>query len=332
MDCSKSPEACNNACYYENCVEKKKITYKDSGSDDDNDDARMNSGVGVAPATAVCRTYPIVQKMWDNFPGGIGNKELDTDEWPMAQMLQDDFKQGTIRNTLRCITSGDNRSGGSQLKQFRRGEGWYGKEGKYKAERKCLDPGKVMDKGDFFTVQFDNVDPQKSPYCKPTPDCTNDGFQFHMTKLEKDGKKGKLGSPYEYDSMNHYAITGQQSDLRQYSVVVVRSGTDGEKFEVTVYSDAEQKKKVGSKSDTLKSGKTLKVDGLPEDLTVKSNGDFDEKVGFEYATSSKKYQHFEFDTNSKGRYSSTARQAYCEKKFDAKKDKKVQWTCGFPGF
>lgn len=133
--------------------------------------------------------------------------------------------------------------------------------------------------------------------------------------------------------MNRYALTDAKADLRHYAVVVTRTGKDGEKLDSVVYTDPEKKNKVGSKSGTLKSGGTLDVAGLPEKVKVKSNGGFDAKVGFEYAADkSKTNKYFAFDTATKGRWKTSDDTPYCEKKFDAKKDGKVEISCYFPGY
>jgi len=39
-----------------------------------------------------------------------GDSSINCDEWPMATVKQDDFVEGKIRNTLRCINAKENSS------------------------------------------------------------------------------------------------------------------------------------------------------------------------------------------------------------------------------
>ncbi|KAL9579490.1 MAG: hypothetical protein Q9212_005076 [Teloschistes hypoglaucus] len=65
----------------------------------------------------------------------------------MANIKQNDFVQGQVRNSLRCIDSGENSSGESQLQKFIQGA--TPDRGR---ARTC--PGAIQD-GDFWQVEFD---------------------------------------------------------------------------------------------------------------------------------------------------------------------------------
>lgn len=95
-------------------------------------------------------------------------QDFNCDEWPMATVKQDDFKEGTIRNSLRCINGLENTSmpefpssrdtialvltasvgGGVQLRHFIAGDNTEG-------PKKTCD-GKIVD-GDYWNIEF-NLD------------------------------------------------------------------------------------------------------------------------------------------------------------------------------
>lgn len=117
FDCSKALTACQNGCYYQNCVNAgQTVTYADAGEaaagqTDPADLNRVKAGTTVSQGTP-CRDVPISQKMYDSWPNwNTADPNLQTDEWPMAQMSQPAFVQGGgVQNTLRCIKNGDNSS------------------------------------------------------------------------------------------------------------------------------------------------------------------------------------------------------------------------------
>lgn len=99
--------------------------------------------------------------------------DYNCDEWPMATTKQDDFKEGTVRNSLRCIPGLENTStselpscppialvltifkgGGVQLRHFVAGDN---KEG----PKKTCDG--TVETGDYWNVEFD-LDDAKQEY------------------------------------------------------------------------------------------------------------------------------------------------------------------------
>lgn len=76
MDCLVSPEACQNACYYQNCVRGaagniKHVTYQVGYNGKQvakiGEHNRLQSGVTVSTGRP-CRTGPFGQKFWDPYP------------------------------------------------------------------------------------------------------------------------------------------------------------------------------------------------------------------------------------------------------------------------
>ena len=65
----------------------------------------------------------------------------------MAESKQDDYTDGSNRNSLRCIRRGENSSGGSQLKAWLNNNPSHGKG-------PTCDISKAKD-GDFYDVEFD---------------------------------------------------------------------------------------------------------------------------------------------------------------------------------
>jgi hypothetical protein len=71
------------------------------------------------------------------------------------------------------------------------------------------------------------------PYCLPNPKCANDGFQFHMSKLDQHGNQaGQLSQPYNYNGDNHYALDGV-GDLRLYRISILRRTP--KTLDITIY-------------------------------------------------------------------------------------------------
>lgn len=172
MDCSTARGACNNACYYQNCVKGgQTIRYQDYGDDEDTQyDNRVQAGTKLSGG-ATCRSLPLSQRMYDQYPDwATALPNLQTDEWPMAATVQDDFQSGVIRNTLRCIPGTENGSksnipdecidssltvdadAGNQYKDFRLEHGKFKPGGKYATARTCSG---VFTGDQTFEVLFD---------------------------------------------------------------------------------------------------------------------------------------------------------------------------------
>jgi hypothetical protein len=188
MDCLSAPEACMNACYWENCVRanagdtdtpviyrvgnmvkpimaasstsRKPSYYKPTNP------RRIFSGAAVTDGTP-CRTGPFGQKFWDTYPFNDppgGNEDiLETDEWPMAAFLDfDDYdakdknSKNDVPASLRCITKRSNGSGGTQFRAFLNGEGPYAK-GKEWHDDRDFPVGPRIPRGAPFKVDF-NLD------------------------------------------------------------------------------------------------------------------------------------------------------------------------------
>lgn len=112
LDCQAARGACLNACYYQNCVVKGNPTYSDVGNDPGGSiksKNRIQAGTSVSGVGATCEAFPISAKCYDP-QDPTGRLGLETDEFPMAQMQQNDFTPGQIRNTLRCILPSENQS------------------------------------------------------------------------------------------------------------------------------------------------------------------------------------------------------------------------------
>lgn len=151
MSCKKSPQACQNACYYQNCIRAgQNVQYTEPGANTAN---RAQAGVNVNLGTP-CSTWPFGQRFWD--PRGTNNLGLQTDEWPMNTMQRDDFNPAAAapQVALRCIPGDDNTRGGAQIRQFRRGEGdWNAANGGRFANDRLGAPG-VFGPGDWYDVDF----------------------------------------------------------------------------------------------------------------------------------------------------------------------------------
>ncbi|RDL31919.1 uncharacterized protein BP5553_09321 [Venustampulla echinocandica] len=336
--CNKAAGACNNACYFINCVNKgnKKFTFGNSPVDN-----RVHSGCTTSISSTICKLAPLGQRMWDRQSNDIAPKPLQCDEFPMNAFKQAEFKEGTVRNSLRCINGGENGSGGSQFKQFVRAQGDWKKGGALAGDRKC--DGEMKD-GDTFEVDWiidgkDGVDDQDKfvPYCKPKPNCANDGFQFHMSKLQipKDKKTGQMSQPYNYITDNHYAVTSK-SDMMQYRVKISRKGDENFETEVFQVNGKDEVSK-GKKTGTMKSNTdSLEIKGLPRSLYVFRTGNIGTKLDFSYTKSGTTFWNIDFpggdvgwSTDDKG-----VAGAWCTMG-DVKTAKNVpaeqQIQCDFPG-
>lgn len=143
MDCKKMREACQNACWYQNCVrdaqgDETQVVYTNA-RDGVAPGNRIQSGVTISRGTP-CNAWPFGQRFWDTYPlevhhsrgqmlqatlltsaqkslqkGGTpfnkNNLNLETDEWPMASWHNDPFDASKgPQVSLRCITNTDNSS------------------------------------------------------------------------------------------------------------------------------------------------------------------------------------------------------------------------------
>lgn len=152
MNCKKSPQACQTACYYQNCIRAgQNVQYTEPGPAT-NSAGREQAGVTVSIGTP-CQTWPFGQRFWD--PIGTGNLGLQTDEWPMDSMQRPMFNPAatTPQVALRCIPGGDNGRGGNQIRQFRSGQGdWNSMNGgRFAADRRGAGP---FVPGDTYEVEF----------------------------------------------------------------------------------------------------------------------------------------------------------------------------------
>ncbi|PVI03235.1 hypothetical protein DM02DRAFT_626100 [Periconia macrospinosa] len=294
--CARAAGACNNACYYINCVNNKNAQFAWGSSPVDN---RIHSGCTTTTKSSLCRLTPFSQRVWDRQPDSNAPKPLQCDEFPMNAFKQTEFKEGTVRNSLRCINGGENGSGGSQFGQFRQATGDWAKGGRLAGTRTC---DGAMNDGDTFKVDWiidgDDGIPTADqdrlvPYCKPNPNCANDGYQFHMSKLQlNDGGTGIVEQPYNYNTNNRYALTGK-SDMKQYRVKVFRNGGSAVEVEVFEVFGSEEVSK-GKKAGEFGDKKQIEVTGLPKSLFVFGHGGLGTEVTFSY-TRSDAATLFDFD-------------------------------------
>ena len=114
MTCAGAEDACQNACYYVNYVNTNFVAKYSSSVD--NARERAQSGCQTQQGS-ICNLAPFSQRFHDpqepvTSGRDPGNPTYDCDEFPMAGMVQPDFNTlpaGTVRNSLRCIRSGDNQ-------------------------------------------------------------------------------------------------------------------------------------------------------------------------------------------------------------------------------
>lgn len=160
MDCFLSAEACQNACWYQNCIRAGLDTvYEDGGGVTSRDNAnRIESGVTTTHGRP-CTSWPFGQKFYDTYQfipdAPVNSLKIQTDEWPMASFENAKFdpKASPAQTSLRCITGHDNNKGSNQWTAFRRGSGVYAAGGKY--EDKRLGSAREFNRGDTFRVAFD---------------------------------------------------------------------------------------------------------------------------------------------------------------------------------
>lgn len=196
MNCLDASEACQNACYWQNCIkgangDSTRHTYKLGRRDKKvKEENRVQSGVKVSRGTP-CKTWPFGQRFWDSYNFKDGSKQhvvgdrfsyLETDEWPMAAMQNENFDPNADPNiaqhSLRCITGATNGQGGEYLNAFISGFGPYsekdaktGQRGIWRdlpLQRARLDPDTELVEGDEFHVEFnfDSFDMSNSTHRK----------------------------------------------------------------------------------------------------------------------------------------------------------------------
>lgn len=105
--CKNMAGACNNACYYINCVNKGNANFAWGSSPVDN---RVHSGCTFTTKASICKLKPFSQRFWDRQLDDVAPKPLQCDEFPMNAFKQTEFQEGTVRNSLRCINGGQNGS------------------------------------------------------------------------------------------------------------------------------------------------------------------------------------------------------------------------------
>ena len=324
MLCSNAAGACNNACYNIHCLNGGNNTFVNGPSP--GLDNRVESGcktTGKSP----CKADAFAQRNYDQIDAPIGifgrttGKKLDCDEFPMNAFQQSAFVPGqSPRNSLRCIPSNENQSGGAQFLNFREEAGpWAPGRGPLAADRTCTGS---MQPGDEFRMEFITSGiPARDrarlvPYCMPNPVCDNDGLQFHMVDLNKGrGKTGRLHKHYDYSINNRYAVTGA-GEIRLYRIKILR--TDCAKFAVEFFElvgKREYHLSMGAILRSIQPGQWGTVEmsngGLPsQDLNIKSNGGPGTKLEFsvgELGNISFGRGDFEWATDSYG-----LRGWYCE--------------------
>lgn len=77
-------------------------------------------------------------------------------------------------------------------------------------------------------------------YCEPDPDCANDGWQFHLSKLRKTskdaGKVGRISWPYDATTNSAYRITGEDEDIQQLWITLEIIGKGKVQVDAEVYT------------------------------------------------------------------------------------------------
>ncbi|KAK4507119.1 hypothetical protein PRZ48_000853 [Zasmidium cellare] len=301
IDCLEAPEVCQNACWYQNCLNDPTtpIRYQDGGRNSGRDSAnRLQSGVTVSRGTP-CQTWPFGQMFWDTYqfnpnPVKDSEKYLETDEWPMASFENPAFDETADppQHTLRCITGQSNKGGARAWTNFRRGHGPYAAGGKWEKFRNGAKTHFV--RYDEFNVEFNfdsfdanNPDHQNIrktiTYCDAPYTCANDGRQFHMSKLVTNGKtQGQLAWPYDATSQNAYQLDKEGTDIKQYHVTLAITGDDQDEVsaQVSVYENGSQDPTILATRDsttdadiTMQDGDSFSIKGdLPKTLKVEKSG------------------------------------------------------------
>jgi hypothetical protein len=292
VKCAGSESACNNACYYINCVAKNdkdanKITFiGPNGNNGEADRNRMESGCQT-PNGSVCGNYPFSQKFIDDQSKATS---YSCDEWPPAAAQQEVFDKKATKNSLRCMPHSENASLGAKLGNFINNRGTF--PGR---------PAGAMARDDYFRVTFDTAgaDQTKLKFClgQGAAKCTNDGYQFALT--EKKTKNGKISAPFDGKGTDsHYALQKTDfKDLFQCSIELVRANNDDFGVELLNW---ENKDVTQTKSCTISGATgTCQLKGLPNTLTIEKHGGRSSKVGFTYAAAGNA-NYFRWDSESTG--------------------------------
>ncbi|KXS95490.1 hypothetical protein AC578_8807 [Pseudocercospora eumusae] len=372
MNCKKAREACQNACWYQNCVRGAQgsstavtYTYDSSANNDVN---RVEAGTTVTRGTP-CSAWPFGQRFWDMYPWKRqkptkdSQRELQTDEWPMADFKNDPFDATAkpAQHSLRCITAEDNSKGSRQWVNFRDGAGYYKAGRKYESKR--LGGSKFVT-GDTFNVEFDmsefddnNADDVKAKndllyYCTaPYNSCRNDGRQFHMSSLVKTtGRQldvGTLEWPYDPNAQNKYRIDDETEDIKSYFVTVEVTGDDGDMWKASAqtYINGGYRDVDTVDSSQVAVGREISLKGdLPQELKVRRTGGSGCTTELEFtygspATGTNDWFVFKSDAKGYGRWSWTESGSqsgkYCrvsEMKDDEGDYVGTRFYCTFPGW
>ncbi|EMR70992.1 hypothetical protein UCREL1_1979 [Eutypa lata UCREL1] len=115
---------------------------------------------------------------------------MDCDKWPPAVSQQALFSNKPFRNSLRCIPASENRSLGAKNGNFINARG-----GPYPGR-----PSGPMNEDDHFKMEFDisKADQIKLRFCKPQPNCANDGLQLEMRRKSSTNNNDKMSSLYDH--------------------------------------------------------------------------------------------------------------------------------------
>jgi hypothetical protein len=117
------------------------------------------------------------------------------------------------------------------------------------------------------------------------PNCLNDGFQYHMSKLDQHGnERGQLSQPYNYNGDNHYALS-TIGDLRFYRINILRRSD--KMLDITIYEkNGEELIEKKKQTDSPDHDKWLSVDdAFPKQyLSVQTNGSPGSVLKFQIST------------------------------------------------
>jgi hypothetical protein len=108
--------------------------------------------------------------------------------------------------------------------------------------------------------------------------CVNDGYQFHMTKLEltQSAKTVLVGSPYNTYKHSTYRLGGETEDIQQYNLTLSLSGKSWERVHAEVirrYNSRWESLATGSSTDLVPT-KPLTIQGsMNAPLTIARYGD-----------------------------------------------------------
>ncbi|KAI6081640.1 hypothetical protein F4821DRAFT_248833 [Hypoxylon rubiginosum] len=330
LDCKGAEAACNNACYYIHCSaasdpDANKLTYTGPKATTGKKDRKQNRfDSGCQAQQPVPGRSDTTVSVCQSFPYSMGFIPADQranagywqcDEWPPAAHQQTPFgTPGRLANSLRCMPAAENEGLGRQLGQFFQGIG------KYKDDPDRKQTGSMV-RDDYARVNLDisQADQSKTPYCVKRAtndhDCTQDGYQFGLTK--KPNVKGKISNPIDPQGAdNHYAtLDDAYADLYQCRVSLTREG-DRKFGTVTLYDWEKQQHKIDDGCSVEAATGTCLLQGLPLDLQVYKTGNLGSKIGFTYGPGlgTSNINSFDWDTESQGngKSPSGANRQYCD--------------------